>query len=84
MSTDNEVVPSAIASASPILRVADEIEKERPRVAYLCRLYALEKAHRLDPWSSGCGVSQFRTSLQQRLERVSHFHTPAGLFNFVN
>jgi len=33
---DNEVVPSALASISPILRVANEIETERPRVAYLC------------------------------------------------
>ena len=33
---DNEVVPSALASISPILRVANEIEHERPRVAYLC------------------------------------------------
>lgn len=33
---DNEVVPSSLASISPILRVANEIEGERPRVAYLC------------------------------------------------
>lgn len=33
---DKEVVPSSLASISPILRVANEIESERPRVAYLC------------------------------------------------
>lgn len=33
---DNEVVPSSLASIAPILRVASEIEAERPRVAYLC------------------------------------------------
>jgi callose synthase len=33
---DNEVVPASLASISPILRVANEIETERPRVAYLC------------------------------------------------
>lgn len=33
---DNEVVPSSLGSIVPILRVAAEVEPERPRVAYLC------------------------------------------------
>lgn len=34
---DNEVVPSSLQySIAPILRVAAEIQNERPRVAYLC------------------------------------------------
>nr|XP_017248464.1 PREDICTED: callose synthase 5-like isoform X2 [Daucus carota subsp. sativus] len=67
---DNEVVPASLQSSiAPILRVAAEIQSSHPRVAYLCRAYALDKTDRTDPNSNGRGVMQFKTSLLQRLNR---------------
>ncbi|XP_004499983.1 callose synthase 7 [Cicer arietinum] len=66
---DSEIVPSSLAVLVPILRAAIEIEGENPRVAYLCRFHAFEKAHTMDPTSSGRGVRQFKTYLLHKLEK---------------
>ncbi|XP_058782363.1 callose synthase 7-like [Vicia villosa] len=75
---DGEIVPSSLAVVVPILRAAIDIEVENPRVAYLCRWYAVEKAHTIDPTSSGHGVRQFKTNLLRKLEReeeITQKHT---------
>ncbi|KAK7333653.1 hypothetical protein VNO80_30430 [Phaseolus coccineus] len=66
---DSEIVPSSLAVLVPILRAALEIEEENPRVAYLCRFHAYEKAHTMDPTSSGRDVRQFKTYLLDKLEK---------------
>ncbi|KAJ0816791.1 putative 1,3-beta-glucan synthase [Helianthus annuus] len=66
---DSEIVPSSLASVGPILRVANEVEKDDRRVAYLCRKHAFEKASSMDPQSVGSGVIQFKTSLLRKLEK---------------
>ncbi|KAM1010652.1 callose synthase 7-like isoform X1 [Malus sylvestris] len=68
-SLDSIVVPPGLPSIAPIFRVADEIEKDNPRVAYLCRFHGFEKAHKMDPTSSGRGVRQFKTLLLNKLEK---------------
>lgn len=38
---DSETVPSSLAFIVPILRAANEIEEENPRVAYLCEYWII-------------------------------------------
>ncbi|KAI5662239.1 hypothetical protein M9H77_21562 [Catharanthus roseus] len=71
---DSEKLPVTLVSEiQRFLRVANQIELEEPRVAYLCRFHAFEVAHNLDRNSSGRGVRQFKTSLLQRLEQDEEF-----------
>ncbi|XP_039158721.1 callose synthase 3 [Eucalyptus grandis] len=67
----SEIVPSSLKEIAPILRVADEIESNKPRVAYLCRIYAFEKAQELDPTSRGRNVRQFKTALLKRIGKAN-------------
>ncbi|KAK4355329.1 hypothetical protein RND71_024300 [Anisodus tanguticus] len=65
---DSEKLPvTLISEIQRFLRVANLIEEDEPRVAYLCRFHAFEVAHNLD--RNGRGVRQFKTALLQRLEQ---------------
>ncbi|XP_058095312.1 putative callose synthase 8 isoform X2 [Magnolia sinica] len=66
---DSEKLPQTLINIRDFLRVANEIESESPRAAYLCRFHAFERAHSEDSTSSGRGVRQFKTSLLKRLEQ---------------
>ncbi|KAJ8755066.1 hypothetical protein K2173_016646 [Erythroxylum novogranatense] len=66
---DSERLPPTLArDIQRFLRVANLVQTEEPRIAYLCRFHAFEIAHNLDRNSSGRGVRQFKTALLQRLE----------------
>ncbi|KAH7844337.1 hypothetical protein Vadar_026931 [Vaccinium darrowii] len=68
---DSEKLPvSLVSEIQRFLRIANLIETEEPRVAYLCRFHAFEVAHNLDRNSNGRGVRQFKTALLQRLEQA--------------
>ncbi|XP_010502100.1 PREDICTED: uncharacterized protein LOC104779430 [Camelina sativa] len=73
---DSEKLPETLASGiQRFLRVANLVESEEPRIAYLCRFYTFEVAHRIDASSTGRGVRQFKTSLLRRLEKDDELTT---------
>ncbi|KAM6584955.1 hypothetical protein CsatB_011957 [Cannabis sativa] len=66
---ESERLPPTLATEiQRFLRVANLVEIEEPRIAFLCRVHAFEIAHNMDKNSSGRGVRQFKTSLLKRLE----------------
>ncbi|KAF5778089.1 putative vacuolar protein sorting-associate protein Vta1/Callose synthase [Helianthus annuus] len=62
----SKFIPSCVA---PILRVADEIEKENERVAFLCRFCALEKFHRMYPDTREHGDLLFKCYILYRVQK---------------
>lgn len=67
---DPDVVPSSLPMMIPkILHAANELEGTAPRVAFLCRQYAYEKAEEYDPRSAGRRVRQFKTALDLKLKQ---------------
>ncbi|KAG7581974.1 putative transposase Ptta/En/Spm plant [Arabidopsis suecica] len=71
---DSEKLPETLASEiQRFLRVANLVESEEPRVAYLCRFYTFEEAHRIDRSSNGRGVRRFKDSLLRGLEKDDEF-----------
>ncbi|CAA6671267.1 unnamed protein product [Spirodela intermedia] len=68
---DSEKVPLILEfEVRRFLRVANQIEAESPRAAYLCRVHAFERAHSMDKNSIGRGVRQFKTALLKHLEQA--------------
>ncbi|KAM0839639.1 hypothetical protein ACQ4PT_060186 [Festuca glaucescens] len=61
--------PTLVQQVQPLLRVANLLDGETPRVAYLCRFHAFEKADLMDPKSEERGVRQFKTALFQTLHQ---------------
>ncbi|KAK9030519.1 hypothetical protein V6N11_031945 [Hibiscus sabdariffa] len=68
---DIDLVPSSLPSIALILRVANEIQDDNPRVAHLCRVHAFKEVNRMDPTSSGRGVRQLKTYLSNKIEEIN-------------
>ncbi|KAL0362534.1 UNVERIFIED_CONTAM: Callose synthase 7 [Sesamum calycinum] len=66
---DSELVPSSLASIAPILRVANEVEKENRGLLIYVASTHLRKRIVWIRHQSGRGVRQFKTYLLHRLER---------------
>ncbi|KAI3781104.1 hypothetical protein L2E82_11105 [Cichorium intybus] len=66
---DSEHVPSSLVFIVPILRVANEIEKDNDRVAYLCRFHAFERAYRTDRDRRVDDTHVFKIYLLRRLQK---------------
>ncbi|WZZ62199.1 hypothetical protein YC2023_062306 [Brassica napus] len=76
---DSERLPATLASEiQRFLRIANLVESEEPRIAYLCRFHAFEIAHHMDRNSTGRGDEEFTVirrkekSDVRELKRVYH------------